>query len=649
MKHVTLVLVVMMATTHAALAQKPAESSGGGDLTSQLEGSLQSAIATGVIDESMAEAIMLAAYVASGSPVDSSQETAKPGQEDREFFGELYQQLAESVKNGQMTREQSELIWEEALADVKSYYAEYERRGEAPERSWATGSMRAGAMSFARLSIPDPGDMSTLTRPEFLKRDAATIARRLDLDEVNTTIVASLIEDYVDEYLAEADALRDEMRIGFRAMNARQTSGHLASIDRITIDRAAVRSAAESWGKGEEAVQWAEDGIDRFEQAIAKVRSGLIEERRFLMENGYTSESNDAFQKVGRKVREFARKRRPARDELLNELRTVLPESSLEAFENVVVELLLENARQEATLGGTRIDLMQVIEETTKNQPGMLAETRPIVIEQNATLLELADQWMEACIAREISGFTLTGVMFEKGGLKKVSNGLEAEDAGPEIDVFLRDVRDELESSIRFRDATLGSVETITDALRAGPEDLGETFRRRAFVQGFSEQMRVRWCERASDCAMDRAEDDPGLLESLLEIQESIEERLPALRTRAIMDRIESEPRLARAKLQTFTNGTTNIETDQRLLLKEPGFDAFEDLDDQIDVLLSGLMSDELMAACPRKPGTPLGKGMEKGESRKNMKGQGGSKSGKGTGKATRGGKGQGRTSGGKP
>ena len=91
------------------------------------------------------------------------------------------------------------------------------------------------------------------------------------------------------------------------------------------------------------------------------------------------------------------------------------------------------------------------------------------------------------------------------------------------------------------------------------------------------------------------------------------------------------------------------IETDQRLLLKEPGFDAFEDLDDQIDVLLSGLMSDELMAACPRKPGTPLGKGMEKGESRKNMKGQGGSKSGKGTGKATRGGKGQGRTSGGKP
>ena len=132
----------------------------------------------------MAEAIMLAAYVASGSPVGSSQETAKPGQEDREFFGELYQQLAESVKNGQMTREQSELIWEEALADVKSYYAEYERRGETPERSWATGSMRAGAMSFARLSIPDPGDMSTLTRPEFLKRDAATIARRLELDEV---------------------------------------------------------------------------------------------------------------------------------------------------------------------------------------------------------------------------------------------------------------------------------------------------------------------------------------------------------------------------------------------------------------------------------------------------------------------------------
>ena len=41
---------------------------------------------------------------------------------------------------------------------------------------------------------------------------------------------------------------------------------------------------------------------DAVEQAIAKVRSGLIEERRFLMENGYTSGSDDAFQKVGRKV-----------------------------------------------------------------------------------------------------------------------------------------------------------------------------------------------------------------------------------------------------------------------------------------------------------------------------------------------------------
>ena len=276
-------------------------------------------------------------------------------------------------------------------------------------------------------------------------------------------------------------------------MNARQTNRYLASIDRITIDRAAVRSAAESWGKGEEAVQWAEDGIDRFEQAIAKVRSGLIEERRFLMENGQVNENDDAFQKVSRKITDFARRRRPARDELLNELRTVLPESSLEAFENVVIELLIKNARQEATLGGTRIDLMQVIEETTENEPGLLAETRPIVIEQNATLVELADQWMDASIAREISGFTLTGVMFEKGPQESERRS-EAEDSD-RIDVFLRDVRDELESSTNSGMPLWGASRYL-DALRAGPADLGETSDA-APVQGFSEQMRVRRCERA--------------------------------------------------------------------------------------------------------------------------------------------------------
>ncbi len=644
MRYLTTMMIVALASTHATFAQK-SESSAEGDLTGQLEETLRPAMATGVIDESMIEALMLAAYVASGSPIESGDDNQKPGQEDRAFFGELYQQLAEAVKTGQMTEAESEQIWEEALSDVKSYYEEYDRRGEEPERSWATGSMRAGAMSFARLSLPDPGDLDTLTRPEFLKRDASTIRRRLGLDELNATIVASLIEDYVDDYLAKVQALREEMSIGFRAMNARETEGHLRTIEQITIDRQAVREVAESWGKGEGAVTWAEDGIDRFEATIGLIRSGLMEERRFLAESGFSNGTNDAFQIVNR-IRQFAQTRRPARTRLLNELRTVLPEASLEEFEIVVDEILLENARQDAILGGTRIDLMEALEETAGIAPGILADTRPAVIEENTTLVAIADQWMDARIEREISGFSLAGAMFDNGGIKKMSDGLEREDSGPEIDVFIRNVRDELESAVRFRDATLSGVETITDTLRDRPEDVAETFRRRTLVQGFSEQMRVRWCERASDCAMDRAEDDPELLESLLEIQESIEQRLPALRTRAIMDRIESEPRLARAKIRSFTEGAADMNTDARLLLKEPGFDAFDDLDDQIDTLLTGLMSAELMERCPRKPGTPLGKGMEKADSEKENSGKAKAKSGKAEGKGARGGKGRGSTQG---
>ena len=655
MKYLTLMLMLVTTAAPATFAQKPAESSDGEDLTSQLGESLKPAIVMGVIDEDMIEELMLAAYVASGSPVDSSQETPKPGQEDREFFGDLYEQLAEAVKNGQMTREQSEVIWEEALSDVKSYYGEYDRRGEEPEQSWASGSMRAGAMSFARLSIPDPGDLETLTRPEFLKRDASAITRRLELDDLNATIVASLVEDYVEDYLARAQALREEMRTGFRAMNARQTAGHIQVIDSITIDRQAVRATAESWGKGEDAVQWAQDGINRFEEAIERVRTGLKEERRFLEENGFTNGANDAFEMIDR-IEAFARYRRSARTRLLSELRTVLPESSLEEFEIMVVELLLENARQETSLGGTRIDLMQAIKETSQDTPGMLAEARPTVIKQNNTLIEISDQWMDARIKRELSGFKLAGVMFDRGGIKKLSNGLEIEDSGPEIDAFIRDVRQEIEAEIRLRDATLSGIEVITDSLRNRTEDIAETFRRRAYLQGFSEQMRVRWCERASDCAMDRAEEDSELLESLLEIQESIEERLPALRTRAIMDRIESEPRMARAKVRAFTDGSSVMNTDARLLLKEPGFDAFDDLDDQIDTLLTGLMSEELMKSCPRKPGTPLGTGMEKTDSKNGKDGQAGSKSGKAAGKAAgkgggkggRGGRGRGASGGGK-
>ena len=103
--------VLASATPQVTFAQKPAESSGEGDLTGQLEEALRPAMATGVIDESMIEALMLAAYVASGSPIESGDDNQKPGQEDRAVFGELYQQLAEAVQTGQMTNSARPLIF----------------------------------------------------------------------------------------------------------------------------------------------------------------------------------------------------------------------------------------------------------------------------------------------------------------------------------------------------------------------------------------------------------------------------------------------------------------------------------------------------------------------------------------------------------
>ena len=103
---------------------------------------------------------------------------------------------------------------------------------------------------------------------------------------------------------------------------------------------------------------------------------------------------------------------------------------------------------------------------------------------------------------------------------------------------------------------------------------------------------------------------------------------------------------MARAKVRAFTDGSSEMSADARLLLKEPGFDAFDDLDDQIDTLLTGLMSEELMERCPRKPGTPLGTGMMDPNGPDSKKGKGGGK-GKGKGKGQASGQGKGTSRGG--
>lgn len=145
--------------------------------------------------------------------------------------------------------------------------------------------------------------------------------------------------------------------------------------------------------------------------------------------------------------------------------------------------------------------------------------------------------------------------------------------------------------------------------------------------------MRSRWCEQATEFALNLDDLDEEILASLAEIDAGIGSQVAFLRTTAIQRRLDSETRIARAMVEAVVDEGVEAKSLGEQAWREPGYEGFDRLDDQVEAQLLAALGPDRFEELPKRPG--------RGGNDVKRRGKTGNGGGKGGGKTTGGAKGK--------
>ena len=555
---------------------------------------------------------------------------ANQQQEELEVFG---QELKDAVINGSMSREEAISTWMVVMDE--------DRKGVAGEGDdWSTrleNAARNGSMSSIHLRIPDGGDVRVLTRPEFLRRDLQYFGRELELDASTRAIIEVLLEDYVSTYERRTEELRAAI------LEARTRAGRqwrISKVDRArtmfnelstSVDWDQVRQRVTERVGDAEKQEWIINAAQRFTETLPEIQQA-IERRHASLDR--TIDSNPRGTDVLQLAANLQAERLRMRTDLIESMRLVLNEQQKLILESIFDQFILQQAREDSRLGGSRIDLRAALERSLDEKP-MDEATRSAFDVTQEELLLLADQWTKARIDRERSGLEMFVAYEQSGeaGAERLARG------------HAQRATSELNAAIAIRDRLLAGQSELEAALAATDPETAGRFVTMTRQQGFAPQMRPRWSERALAFAMTCADLDDERRDTLFEYESDVSTRLQPIRMAAIQNRLTVEPRIARAKIRNITDKSG--ESLGLVGWREPGMSEFNTVDEQVaEQLEAVLLGLECADSLPRRRGAmDSTKALENG---KDNEGKGKASGKGGAGKARDGKGGTGRSGAGK-
>jgi hypothetical protein len=495
-------------------------------------------------------------------------------------------ELRDAVINGSMSRDEVLQVWLEVM-DVRFFHD----FGNEPNTEWAQrfiDAVGAGNLAAVTLRIPDAGDVRILTKPEFLRRDLEYLTRDLDLDEARQSRVKDLLDTYVTEYERQGVRLQKLIRSVRGAREKNENRARLAraqaGLDEIarTVDLAELRGRIDMGDR-------AQRGIDRFEGSVEEVQEALWARSSALDESPEVEFDDSQLLQSANQLRVD---RERMRQSFLDGVKIVLDERRMTVFADRIDRSLLAEARLDGTLGGSRIDLESAL-ETSVQDDALKASMQESLASSQLQLIELIKQWTAARIDRELSGLELFIAYQEDAATNR--ERLTQKHA--------HRARAELNAAIAIRAHLLANHADMTSVLATSDQGAADRFEEAVRKQGFKAQMRSRWSEQALQAALACGDLTDEQRESLQEMQAEVSEQLAALRALAIQDRILTEPKIARSKI----NAMAGLEKRSSLGLaawREPSAGLFGAMDEQVEGQLGVLM---LEASCgerlPRRRG----------------------------------------------
>ena len=468
-----------------------------------------------------------------------------------------------------------------------------DEKEEEAEEDWDEDDKRRGGMTFARFLVRDGGDFTTLMRPEFLRRDLKPLSNAVGGDPGLVAVIESLLEDYELAFEARRSAFEASLDVASAGYELAMIDESFSRIPDVPISRAEIESRVGNMNEGKglggrdpgRVADWGESQITKLQARIQRLRGVLATRRTAIEAEGALPSTREllAMMESLRQTREQLRR------VLETDLESVIPPQMLPDTEAALDRIRLEHGRGDARFGGSGIDLDLAVQRTelpTKVEASVLMD----LVEANGAIADLIDARTAARIEREMKAARLLAAEIQGDAARFEQRSKAVMTAADR----------EIAAGLAVRDAILGQMVQIHESLLPSDAESAANFIRLARRDGFPDQMRRRWCERALEAAILIPEMDEAMLEAILELQFYVIERLTLLQAQAIEDRLQLEPRLGRAMVDGLEDDYAGAKGMGEETWREPGFEQFDRLDDEIGRRLLALLGTEGVATLPR-------------------------------------------------
>jgi hypothetical protein len=547
---------------------------------------------------------------------------ASPESNPEKFLAELGGDLKMAVRVQAMTGEDAKAVWD-AVSNLV---------GEDKETNDEDAKENTGGHLWYAMRVPEGGDFRTLLRPEFIRRDIDLIVNRLELDDATAPIAESVLLDYEDAFETEASRFRELLDLGASQVEiarlepifeAADASNQRALESRIA-DGMVERGVSDEKVRG--TLDWIDSRMAGMRTRIAMLEP-MLERRRAAIER---AGGGVAARSVIEAMNRMDQRRRELRTATVESIATLVDPAMESSFNDLLDEIRIQHGMADSRMGGATTDIVAAL-ESIQAAP---YEAAGLEADEAELLREIAiriDARTEARIRREKQALELSIEMIESGG-----------DGDSRVRSRVRNAATaELTAELAVRDAILGRVDLIRTRLEDIDAESAAAFLNVARRTGFRAQMRSRWCEEATEFALKLEGLDAERLASLAEIDAGVRSQIAFLRTTAIQRRLDNETRVARAMVEAVMDDGVEAKSLGEQAWREPGYEGFDRLDDQIEAQLLAALGPDWFEELPRRPGRDrddAGKDGGKPDGKNGGKG-GGKNGGKGGGTSGKGGR----------
>lgn len=309
-------------------------------------------------------------------------------------------------------------------------------------------------------------------------------------------------------------------------------------------------------------------------------------------------------------------------------------------FESALARVLIEHELGGGRLGGESINMRATL--ASSNLP--MTEQRMIetmIEERQGVLAQAIADRVDARIKREMIGLTLLQAYD-----RAIQNGVSSREAltPDDVEPYVRAYLAELRASIDIRDELLDQLGQSYVVLSESNPEQALKYRDIGLRQGFKEEMRELWAERALAVAFRFEDLETETLALLVEILDAVETEIQVLREDAVAERIASEPRMYRSWMEGLGNPEGSKSDEEWAKEKEAELvreERLAQMDDRTEQQLLSLLTPEQFEQLPRRGKGAYGKGGKDGKGAEAKKSAEAKDSGKGSE-----GKSQGRSTG---